>query len=134
MAAVPNPVSPQEVSSKTYDYVIVGGGTAGLVIAARLSEHPQVSVCVLEAGPAVFNEPTINVPGRFGQSLGGQYDWQFATTPQPGLGNRSLPWARGKVLGGSSALNFMAWTRPNKEDLDAWEALGNKGWGWDGLL
>ena len=119
---------------RNFDYLIVGGGTAGLAVAARLSEDAAVSVGVLEAGPAVVNEPTIDVPGRFGETVGSIYDWQFRTTPQAALSGRELPWARGKLLGGSSALNFMTWNRPNKEDLDAWETLGNKGWGWDAML
>ncbi|KAL9003022.1 MAG: hypothetical protein Q9188_004086, partial [Gyalolechia gomerana] len=114
--------------------MVIGGGTAGLVIASRLSEDPTITVGVLEAGPAAFEEPRINVPGRLGETLFTEYDWQFETIPQPGLGGRKLPWNRGKVLGGSSALNFMMWSRGNKGDYDAWEKLGNKGWGWDGML
>ncbi|KAI4091638.1 MAG: hypothetical protein LQ344_003989 [Seirophora lacunosa] len=91
-------------------------------------------VGVLEAGPAALDEPRIDVPGRLGETLFTEYDWQFETTPQPGLGGRKLPWNRGKVLGGSSAMNFMMWCRGNKGDYDAWEKLGNKGWGWDGML
>lgn len=123
-----------EFISSTFDYLVVGGGTAGLVVAARLSEDPDISVGVLEAGPDITDEEFINVPGRYGEGIGTPYDWQFETTPQNALGGRKLPWPRGKVLGGSSALNFMTWNRPNKEDLDAWEALGNRGWGWDGML
>ena len=103
-------------------------------LAARLSENSSLTVGVLEAGPAAFDEPRINVPGRLGETLFTEYDWQFETTPQPGLNGRTLPWNRGKVLGGSSALNFMMWNRGNQEDYDAWEELGNKGWGWDGIL
>lgn len=114
--------------------VIAGGGTAGLVIAARLSENPFLTIGVLEAGPATFDEPRINVPGRLGQTLFAEYDWQFETTPQPGLNGRTLPWNRGKVLGGSSALDFMMWNRGNQGDYEVWEELGNKGWGWAGIL
>lgn len=117
-----------------FTHVIVGGGTAGLVVAARLSENPSLTVGVLEAGPAAFDEPRINVPGRLGETLFTEYDWQFETTSQPGLNGRKLPWNRGKVLGGSSALNFMMWNRGNRGDYDAWEELGNKGWGWEGIL
>ena len=127
-------ITPTEFCSKPFDYLIIGGGTAGLVIAARLSEHPNIRVGVIEAGPAVFDDRAINTPGRFGESIGGKHDWQFSTTPQAGLEGRVLPWPRGKVLGGTSAINFMAWTRGNREDYDAWEELGNSGWGWDGLL
>lgn len=117
-----------------FTHLVVGGGTAGLVVAARLSENPNITVGVLEAGSAAFDEPLINVPGRYGESLGSQYDWKFETVPQAGLNGRKLAWPRGKVLGGTSALNFMMWNRGNREDYDAWEALGNEGWGWDGLL
>lgn len=120
--------------SRRFTHLIIGGGTAGLVVATRLSENPNITVGVLEAGPPAFDEPIINVPGRFGETLGTKYDWQFETITQPGLGGRKLPWPRGKVLGGTSALNYMTWNRGCREDYDAWEELGNKGWGWDGLL
>jgi choline dehydrogenase-like flavoprotein len=127
-------ITPDPFCGQPIDYLVVGGGTAGLVVATRLSENPNITVGVLEAGPAAFGEPLIDIPGRFGESLGTKYDWKFETTPQPGLGGRKLPWPRGKVLGGTSALNFMTWNRGCKEDYDAWRALGNEGWGWDDLL
>ncbi|KAI1502517.1 putative choline dehydrogenase [Biscogniauxia marginata] len=117
-----------------FDYLIIGGGTAGLAIAACLSEDPGLTIGVLEAGPAALAEDAINEPGRFLQTLGTQYDWQFETVPQSGLGGRNIAWPRGKVLGGTSALNLMTWNRGSKQDYDAWEELGNKGWGWDDLL
>lgn len=78
-----------------FTHIIVGGGTAGLVVAARLSENPELTVGVIEAGAAAFEEPAINVPGRFGETLGTKYDWQFETVPQPGLNGNKLPWPRG---------------------------------------
>ena len=128
------PVSPQSFVATPFDYLIVGGGTAGLVLASRLTENLRITVGVLEAGPAVLDSPAIRVPGRYGETLGTDLDWQFETVPQPRLADRKLPWPRGKLLGGTSALNFMTWNRPSREDLDAWEALGNKGWGWDSML
>lgn len=127
-------IAPADFCHRQFDYLVVGGGTAGLVVAARLSENADIAVGVLEAGPAALDEPLINVPGRFGESLNTKYDWQFETIAQAGLGGRKLPWPRGKVLGGTSALNFMTWNRGNREDYDAWEELGNPGWGWDSLL
>lgn len=126
----------QDFASLPLDYIVVGGGTAGLAVAARLSEDTQVNVGVIEAGPSALNsdEDAITVPGRYGETIGSDYDWKFTTTSQPGLGGRSLPWPRGRVLGGTSALNFMAWNRGHRKDYDAWAQLGNTGWGWDDLL
>ena len=123
----------QSFSQSSFDYLIVGGGTAGLALAARLSEQSQWRIGVIEAGPAALDDPVINVPGQYGEALGGPYDWQFETIAQPGLNGRALAWPRGKVLGGTSALNLMAWNRGHREDYDVWEELGNEGWGWDGL-
>lgn len=125
----------QEFASEKFDYLILGGGTAGLVVAARLSEDPNVKVGVLEAGGHLpENTPAVTVPGRFGEGIGTGIDWGYETTPQPKLGDRKLLWPRGKVLGGTSALNFMLWNKPARQDLDAWRDLGNPGWGWDDLL
>ncbi|KAK4505507.1 hypothetical protein PRZ48_003470 [Zasmidium cellare] len=118
-----------------FDYLIIGGGTAGLVVAARLSERQDLNIGVLEAGYAIPDDtPAVSVPGRWGEGIGTEYDWQFETTPQKQLDGRKLPWPRGKALGGSAALNFMIWNRPSSDDLDAWERLGCKGWGWNDML
>ncbi|KAI1136508.1 GMC oxidoreductase [Hypoxylon sp. FL0543] len=126
--------NPAAFAAQNFDYLVIGGGTAGLAVAARLSEDPSRLVGVVEAGPAAPDEEKIRNPGQVLQALGTKYDWQFETVPQAGLGGRTVEWPRGKVLGGTSALNLMTWNRGNKEDYDAWEKLGNKGWGWDGLL
>lgn len=111
--------------------IVVGGGTAGLALASRLSQGLATDcVLVIEAGPYAPDELGINVPGKKGTTLGGPYDWNFTTTPQPGLNNRSIAANRGRVLGGSSALNLLAWDRGSVADYDAWEALGNPGWNW----
>ncbi|KAF7596021.1 hypothetical protein BBP40_003801 [Aspergillus hancockii] len=124
-----------EFAGHPFDYLIIGGGTAGLVLAARLSERPGLTIGVIEAGPAALEEKAINIPGLYGSTIGStKYDWQFETSPQLGLAGRTLSWPRGRVLGGTSALNFMAWNRGNREDYDAWAELGNQGWGWDDLL
>lgn len=83
-------ISPTEVAKCRWDYLIIGGGTAGLVVAARLSEDPCINVGVLEAGPASFDLPSVNVPGRYGETLETPLDWQYRTTPQAGLRGRSL--------------------------------------------
>lgn len=86
---------------------------------------------LIEAGPAAPEELKINVPGMFGSTLGGQYDWNFTTTPQPELNSRQVNLTRGKVLGGSSALNYLVWNRASAPEYDVWETVGNPGWNWD---
>ncbi|KAF9475232.1 alcohol oxidase [Pholiota conissans] len=121
-----------QVSEKKFDYIIVGGGTAGIALASRLSEDDDTSVLVLEAGPANLNDPLLLTPGIIGVHFNNpQYDWAFQTTPQKEADGRSLFWARGKTLGGSSAINVYQFHRPSKENIDAFERLGNLGWNWD---
>ncbi|KAJ7860402.1 alcohol oxidase [Mycena olivaceomarginata] len=109
-----------QVSTKAFDYIIVGGGTSGLTLATRLSEDPAVSVLVIEAGQANLDDPEILNPALFGSRFGkAQYDWAFQTIPQKLCNDRSLPFNRGKGLGGSSALNYFQYHRPSKSDIDA---------------
>ena len=124
----------QMIERGEFDYVIVGGGSAGCVLAARLSENPFVRVCLLEAGPA---DKSVLVHCPAGLALlakNGAYNWGFETVPQPGLGGRRGYQPRGKVLGGSSSVNAMIYVRGQPEDYDGWAAEGNPGWGWDDVL
>lgn len=116
------------------DYVIVGGGSAGCVLAARLSEDPAVQVVLLEAGPP---DTSVLIHCPAGLALlakNGQANWGFQTEPQPGLNGRRGYQPRGKVLGGSSSVNAMIYARGHRADYDAWAAEGNAGWGWDDVL
>lgn len=116
------------------DYVIVGGGSAGCVLANRLSEDPRNSVILLEAGGKDTN-PWIHIPvGYFKTMHNPKVDWCFKTEPSDGLNGRSLDWPRGKVLGGSSSLNGLLYVRGQHQDYDRWRQMGNHGWGWDDVL
>jgi len=116
------------------DFVVVGAGSAGCVVANRLSANPANKVVLLEAGGRDWN-PWIHVPvGYFKTMHNPSVDWCYATEPDPGLNGRSLEWPRGKVLGGSSSLNGLLYVRGQKEDYDRWRQMGNKGWAWDDVL
>lgn len=114
----------------------MGGGTAGLALATRLSLGlPNSSILVIEAGPKAFDDETVYIPGFSGRSHGGPLDWLLSTTSQQGLDGRSIRLPRGKVLGGSSALNFMSHNRAAAAEYDAWQHLfGNEGWGWESMI
>lgn len=121
--------------AEVYDYIIVGGGTAGLALSTRLSQGlPKSKILVIEAGPSALDELNINIPGKKGSTLGTKYDWNFTTTPQEGLKGRVLAQNRGKVLGGSSALNLMTYDRSSEHEYNSWEELGNPGWSWKNFL
>jgi choline dehydrogenase len=118
----------------TYDYVIVGGGSAGCVLANRLSADPSITVALLEAGPRDKNF-LIHMPAGYPVLMKtGLVDWGYHTEPQAGLNGRRLFWPRGKVLGGSSSVNAMVYIRGVPSDYDLWAQLGNRGWSWDGVL
>ncbi|MDT0309587.1 GMC family oxidoreductase N-terminal domain-containing protein [Streptomyces sp. DSM 44917] len=117
----------------TYDYVIVGAGSAGCVLAARLTEDPDVRVALIEAGgPDAAQE--IHIPAAFPALLKTAVDWDFDTEPEPALGGRRLNLPRGRVLGGSSSLNAMIYVRGNPADYDAWARAGAEGWSWRDVL
>lgn len=117
-----------------FDYIIIGGGSAGCVLAARLSEDPAVTVALLEAGPA-DSSVLIQCPaGLAAIAKFGLYGWAINTVPQAGLNGRSGYQPRGKVLGGSSSLNAMIYVRGQRADYDHWATQGNPGWAWDDVL
>jgi len=119
--------------SKAFDFIIVGAGSAGCVLAGRLSEDPHVRVLLLEAGNA--REPLASrVPAAFSKLFKTRHDWAFVSEPEPALGGRRLYVPRGKLLGGSSAMNAMIYMRGNPLDYDRWASLGGDGWSYADVL
>lgn len=122
------------LSSGKYDYIVVGAGSAGCVLANRLSADGTTRVALLEAGGRDTN-PWIHVPvGYFKTIHNPSTDWCYVTEPDPGLGGRQLKWPRGKVLGGSSSINGLLYVRGQREDYDRWAELGCKGWSYSDVL
>ena len=117
-----------------FDYVIVGGGTAGCVLAARLSEDGKSTVCLVEAG-GEDRHPFIHIPATVGAAIGRPHlNWGFLTVPQPHLDNRRIPLPRGRVLGGSGSINGMVYFRGQRKDFDEWAAMDNPGWSYREVL
>ena len=120
--------------ARAADYIVVGAGSAGCVLANRLSADPDCSVLLIEAGGKDRN-PLFRLPMLMGRLFhSGIYNWRYYTEPVPSLGGRSLYWPRGKVLGGSSTINGMVYIRGNRHDYDRWEQMGLAGWSYEDVL
>ena len=122
------------MNTQSFDYVIVGAGSAGCVLANRLSEDASVTVALLEAGGRDTN-PWIHVPaGYYRNVTNPNITWQYGSGPEPELGGRIVNWPRGRVLGGSSAINGLLYVRGQAEDFNVWRQLGNPGWSFRDVL
>lgn len=121
------------MTATEFDYIIIGAGAAGCVLANRLSKDPGLRVLLLEAGEK-DSSMLVSIPAGFGKLMGTKVNWIYDTAPQKQLGNRSMFLPQGKVLGGSTSINAMLYIRGNRGDYDAWRDAGNEGWGYDDVL
>lgn len=121
-------------NSETYDYIIIGGGSAGSVLASRLAQQPDLKICLIEAGSR-DDTPRIQTPaGTITLYKSKKFSWNFYSMPQTRLGGRTIHVPRGKALGGSSSMNSMIYIRGLPSDYDNWKKQGCDGWGWDDVL
>ena len=126
--------APDATPPAEFDFIVVGAGSCGSTLAGRLTEDPNTSVLLLEAGPP-DNSVWIHLPIGYGKTMWSPvYNWRFETAPDPGMNNRRLYWPRGKTLGGSSSINGLIYIRGQREDYDHWAELGNEGWGYEDVL
>jgi choline dehydrogenase len=116
-----------------FDYIVIGAGSAGCVLASGLSENRERNVLLIEAGPP-DRRREVHIPAAFSKLFKTPLDWNFSTVPQEQLNGRRLYWPRGKMLGGSSSMNAMVYIRGRRKDFDCWRALGNAGWGFDDVV
>ncbi len=122
-----------ENENKEYDFIIVGAGSSGSVIANRLTENPKNSVLLLEAGKS--EHLYARMPMSFGMFIDKPgVNWRYRSEPEPGTGNRNIPVPRGKMLGGSSSINGLVYVRGQRLDYDTWAQMGNTGWSYDDVL
>lgn len=120
-------------SKKEYEYIIIGAGSSGCVLANRLTENPSIKVLLLEAG-GPDTKAEIHEPGKWGSLLGTEVDWNYSTQEEPFLNNRKITWPRGKVLGGSSSINAMIYVRGHHKSYDDWAGSDNSGWSYKDVL
>jgi choline dehydrogenase len=120
--------------ARSYDYVIVGAGSAGCVVARRLVDGTDATVLLLEAGGPGERVASLSNPPQWVENLGSRYDWAYRYEPSPHVAGRALPLALGKVLGGSGSINAMVWTRGHRADYDGWAGAGNPPWDFTSVL